>query len=71
MGQTLISEDGCFEWDEEKPLPTRKNMGLYLKKSYQCFSIPERLNSEMDRMPIMKSGTLQSVMYREERFSWL
>ncbi len=32
MGRTIISNDECFEWDEEKAITNKKNMVLSLKK---------------------------------------
>lgn len=32
MGNTIISKNGRFEWDEEKNKINKKNMALILKK---------------------------------------
>ena len=66
MGRTIVSNDGCFEWDEEKLLPIRKNMEFPLSKPYKFFSIPESWSSVMQCIPITKSGILQSVTHPKE-----
>lgn len=37
MGQTIISNDGCFEWDEEKAIANKKKHGIAFEKVLPVF----------------------------------
>ncbi|MBG0768232.1 BrnT family toxin [Sphaerochaeta halotolerans] len=43
MGRTIISDDGCFEWDEEKAIVNRKKHGIHFEKAMLVFFDPKRI----------------------------
>ena len=43
MGQTLISEDGCFEWDEEKTIANKKKHGIAFEEVLSVFLDPRKV----------------------------
>jgi uncharacterized DUF497 family protein len=60
MGQTLISEDGCFEWDEEKTIANKKKHGIAFEKVLSVFLDPRKVEFRDE-----------SHSDYEERFYWL
>jgi uncharacterized DUF497 family protein len=40
MGKTVVSEDGCFEWDEEKSQLNKELHGLYFDEILPVFDDP-------------------------------
>ena len=40
MGITIISEDGCFEWDMDKNKRNKKDHGLFLSEILPAFDDP-------------------------------
>jgi uncharacterized DUF497 family protein len=40
LGRTIISADGCFEWDEEKSLINKSLHGLYFEETLSAFDDP-------------------------------
>ena len=68
MGRTIISEDGCFEWDEAKNRLNKKNHGFSFEEILEVFDDPaflegfDRKHSEKeDRYYGM--GCLNNILY--------
>lgn len=43
MGRTIISDDGCFEWDEDKARANEKKHGIALGSACPVFFDPRRI----------------------------
>jgi uncharacterized DUF497 family protein len=43
MGRTIISDDGCFEWDEEKAIGNKRKHGILFEQALSVFFDPLRV----------------------------
>ncbi|PKL13173.1 MAG: hypothetical protein CVV52_07070 [Spirochaetae bacterium HGW-Spirochaetae-8] len=43
MGRTIVSVDGCFEWDEEKAIANQKKHGIAFEKVLPVLLDPRKL----------------------------
>jgi uncharacterized protein len=43
MGRTVTSDDGCFEWDEEKAIVNEKKHGIIFEKVLPAFLDPRKI----------------------------
>ena len=43
MGRTIISDDGCFEWDEGKAIANKKKHGIAFEKALPVFLDPRKV----------------------------
>ena len=68
MGRTIISEDGCFEWDEHKDRLNKKNHGFSFAEILEIFDDPAFLEG-YDQVHSKKEeryygiGCLNNILY--------
>jgi uncharacterized DUF497 family protein len=43
MGRTIVNDDGCFEWDEEKAMGNWEKHGIHFEKAMVVFFDPQRI----------------------------
>jgi uncharacterized DUF497 family protein len=68
MGKTVVSEDGCFEWDEEKDAANVKLHGFSFRQILEIFDDPcfvEGYDSEHSKIEdrYYGIGCLDNVMF--------
>jgi len=68
MGRTVISEDGCFEWDEDKDRLNRKQHGFSFNEILEIFDDPAFLEGYDDEHSVKEEryygiGCLNNVLY--------
>ncbi|NCC63757.1 MAG: BrnT family toxin [Spirochaetia bacterium] len=49
MGRTIVSEDGCFEWDEDKAITSEKKHGIAFERALSVFCDPKRIEFHDER----------------------
>jgi uncharacterized DUF497 family protein len=68
MGRTIVSEDGCFEWDENKDRKNRKEHGFSFNEILEIFDDPAFLEGYDYEHSINEEryygiGCLNNVLY--------
>lgn len=56
MGRTIVSDDGCFEWDEEKAMGNWEKHGIHFEKAMVVFFDPQRIEFLIHHIPFLRTG---------------